>query len=478
MNRKTFAFLLLFVALVAVVYSPSTIGLGASINPLTSSTGGLSHFLSYLRGAGYRVEVANTTSQEMSILQGGASAYVLIGADEPLTAQEQQAIYRAYRAGTLSIVMAEGNTTNAPFVEDYFGGQVTGVAITDPASPFADQMQFYTTMDLGGTVTQAFFDVASPLVITGNALTPVARSPPQSTIPGSQSPAPEVVAAVAQDQAGGRAFFVTNAAPFTNALMLPTPGATGAPNDTSMVASIMRWAVPAGTNRTVLVDNSHYHPTLPPISLGVPVGYLGLLLLDGLVSAIFSPFGLASSLFSKGGSFLGIPSFVFSLVFALIALWFIRRMLKRYFAMEKVVKDDQPVPSVEKQVVAESKARSDFLTLSRNRSFYLATCAQLYDVVDEVSVMEFSEGISSLTAQKLTPRVGEAEAVKAAKFLAELSRLNDYATGKGRFMLPPLLGWKRKVASLTNQAEELLNALGMSMKGEGAPKQLEYTLRR
>ena len=45
----------------------------------------------------------------------------------------------------------------------------------------------------------------------------------------------------------------------------------------------------------------------------------------------------------------------------------------------------------------------------------------------------------------------DAEAVKAAKFLAELSQLKDYATGKRRFLLPPLLGWKRKVASLATQ---------------------------
>jgi hypothetical protein len=474
MNKKTFASLLLLVALVAVIYSPSTIGLGASINPLTSSTGGLSHFISYLRGAGYRVEVANTSAQEASMLPG-ASGYVLIGADEPLPPQAQQAVYSAYRSGGLSIVMAEGNTTNAPFIEEYFGGDVTGAAISDPASPFADQMQFYTSMDLGGTTTVAFLDVASPLVISGGTLTPVAYSPPQSVVSGSQAPAREVVAAVAQDQAGGRAFFVTSASPFTNALMLPAGGAPGSPNDTSMVASIARWAFHAGG--TVLVDNSLYTPPRPSLSLGLPVGYLALLLLDGVVSAMVSPFGLASSFFS-GGTFFGIPGVVFSLVLALLALAFIRRTLKRYFASEKVVKDDQPIPSVERQVVAESKARSDFLTLSRSKSFYLATCAQLYDVIDEVSAMEFSGGVSSLTAQALATRVGEGEAAEAMKFLAELTRLNDYATGKRRFMLPPILGWKRRVAALTAQAESFLNALGMSMKGEGGPKQLEYALRR
>lgn len=411
------------------------------------------------------------------MLQGNASAYVLIGADTPLTPQEAQAAYSRYQAGSLSIVMAEGNTTNAPFIESYFGGNVTGSVITDPASAFTDQRQFYAPMDLGGTVTETFFDVASPLVITGTALSPAASSSSLSTVSGSQTTGARVVAAVAQNSAGGRAFFITNAAPFTNSLMLPT-GTTGGPNDTTSVAGIMTWALPAGGGETVLVDNSHYNPPLPTPSLGLPVGFLGLIILEGLVSAISTPLGLATSFFAGNGTIFGIPSFVFSLVIALITLAFVRRLLKRYIAMEKVVKDDQPVPSVEMQVVAQSKETSDFLTLSRSKSFYLATCAQLYDVVDEVSTMEFSGGISSLTAATLAPRVGEAEAERTAKFVAELTRLNDYATGKRRFVLPPLLGWKRKVSTLTSQAEAFLNALGMSMTGEGESKQLEYALRR
>ena len=142
---------------------------------MTSSTAGLSHLVSYLRSSGYQVEIANASAQESTMLGGNPSLYVLIGADEPLTAPEQQTIYSRYQTGNMSIIMAEGNKTNAPFIANYFGGAVTGDVITDYSSTFANQREFYVPLNHGGAIANTLIDVASPLVIHGS-LTPGAVS--------------------------------------------------------------------------------------------------------------------------------------------------------------------------------------------------------------------------------------------------------------------------------------------------------------
>jgi len=122
MKLRQFVEILGVVALVAVIYSPSTIGLSASpagdggTGPTDTSSSGTSMFLSYLQQSGYHVKVANTTQEADASLGGQQKlVYVLIGADTNLTNSEVQRFKSGYDAGRFSALVAEGNTTNEAF---------------------------------------------------------------------------------------------------------------------------------------------------------------------------------------------------------------------------------------------------------------------------------------------------------------------------------------------------------------------------
>ncbi len=87
--------------------------------------------------------------------------------------------------------------------------------------------------------------------------------------------------------------------------------------------------------------------------------------------------------------------------------------------------------------------------MSRNGSFYVATCAQLYEVVDDISKMEFGEGLATLTPDRLSARTGQSLAVTAGflKELMELMKTYAFATSGKRFLYPPVFSWKRKTRS-------------------------------
>lgn len=166
------------------------------------------------------------------------------------------------------------------------------------------------------------------------------------------------------------------------------------------------------------------------------------------------------------------------LIAAFIVLLFIRNRIKAWFAREKPVKDDQPLPLIEKNVVSQSKQRIDFVTLSRDKSFYVATLAQLYEAIDDVAKLELGSDIKELTLATLTTRLGTEKAMRAYKSLRELSRYSDYANNKQRILFPPGLSWKRKVRSMTLWAEQFLNDLGLTMSGKAGGQQMEYALKR
>ena len=92
---------------------------------------------------------------------------------------------------------------------------------------------------------------------------------------------------------------------------------------------------------------------------------------------------------------------------AMLILLSVYGAVRRWFAPELKGKDDQPVPSVERSIVAESQSRIDFLTTSRNKSFYVATLARLYEVFDDIMTKEFGFGVSSVSLEELQTRFGE-----------------------------------------------------------------------
>jgi len=476
MKLRQFLPVIGLVALVAVIYSPSTLGVSASAGgagdggtgPYDTSGSGTSMFLSYLHATGYHVVVANNTQELQAALNGGQkAAYFLIGPDYPLTAPERTVLEQGYLDGDVSFLIAEGNTSNTSLLNSTFGAFVSGNPIVEPVSGFIDHRVFTVELALGGRTEAGVIDIASPITLyTNSTLRPVASTSQESYDSGNQSAGRRTVVAAGTSAAGSRAVLLTDSAPFTNFLFNYTE--PGIVNEKDFVASMVSWVAP-DKNTTIVFENAHYAGPKPPkFEVGLPIGPLVTYALEQDLSSLnsyYSSFPSSVSSFLSGFGLPVSPGAATAIV-AVILLMSVYGAITRWFAPEKRGKDDQPQPSVERSIVAESKARTDFLQTSRSKGVYVATLAQLYDNLDSVLLGEFGAGISTLEERALAARIGADEAAKAKKLFVKLTKFRDYASGKRRFLFPPVLRWRALTAKTTSQAEAFLNKLGMSITGE------------
>lgn len=460
------------VALVAVIYSPSTIGFSASPGgdggtaPTDTSASGTSIFLAYLHQSGYEVIVANTSQEVVTNLQDHVKlVYALIGADYELPTEEVQAFQFGYGHGDFSALIAEGNITNAELVAT-FEARVGPHAIVDPASTFQDDQVFTVNLALGSATTPGVDDIAAPLLIEpGSPLHPVAVTPPSSYVVGNSTTGPRTVIGAGTTESGARALVITDSAPFTNSLFNYTQGGV---DEKAFVAAMVSYVDP-GKAAPILLDASHYAGPKPPsFQMGLPVGPLVVYAIEQSLTSLN---GYYASFPSQVSGFLGGFGIHVSLglataIVALIILLSVYGAVTRWFAPEKKGKDDQPQPSVERTIVAESQSRTDFLETSRSKAGYVAALSQLYEVLDSIVLGEFGAGISSVDEGALAAKVGADEAARAKELFLTLSKFHDYATGEKRFLFPPVLRWRALTARTTSEAEGFLNRLGMSIAGE------------
>jgi hypothetical protein len=490
MKLRQFVEILGVVALVAVIYSPSTIGFSASpagdggTGPTDTSSSGTSLFVAYLHQAGYNVTVANTTDQVVAGFLGPQKlVYVLIGADTALSSLEVGYFQGGYNRGTLSALIAEGNTTN-PDVLATFGAQATGHAIVDPTSTFQDKRVF--TVDLSLRAPGAFsptnatgvIDIASPLLLKSSPLSPAATTSPSSYDLKNGTIGQRTVVAAGASSRGARAVVLTDSAPFTNFLFNYTQGDV---NEKAFVAAMLGYVDP-GKATPILFDASHYNGPKPPtFQAGLPVGPLVAYIMEQNLAGLNSYYASYPSQVSGflGGYGLHVSPGLASALVGLVILLSVYGAVTRWFAPEKKGKDDQPQPSVERTIVAESRARIDFLQTSRSKGGYVATLAQLYDVLDSIVVGEFGAGISSVEERALAEKIGADEARRAKKLFLSLSKFHDYASGERRFLFPPVLRWRALTARTTRDAEAFLNRLGITIAGEeeGSGQRVEHLMR-
>jgi hypothetical protein len=485
MKLLQFVEILGVVALVAVIYSPSTIGFSASpagdggTGPTDTSSSGTSMFVSYLHQAGYRVTVANTTDEVVASLLGQQKlVYVLVGADNALTPLEVQYFQFGYQHGTFSALMAEGNTTNQDLLAT-FRVAVTGGAIVDPTSTFQNKEVFtVNTFGLGEASATGVIDIASPVLLSSSSLSPAAVTSPSSYDLRNSTIGQRTVVAAGTSPSGSRAVVLTDSAPFTNFLFNYTRGAV---NEKAFVAAMLSYVDP-GKVTPILFDASHYAAPKPPkFQMGLPVGPLAAYAMEQSLSGLNSYYASFPSQVSGflGGYGIDVSPGLAAALVALILLLSVYGAVTRWFAPEKRGRDDQPQPSVERTIVAESRARMDFLQTSRSKGGYVATLAQLYDILDSIVVGEFGAGISAIEERVLAERIGADEARRAKRLFLSLSKFHDYASGQRRFLFPPVMRWRALTARTTRDAEAFLNRLGITIAGEeeGSGQRMEHLMR-
>ena len=478
---RTFLSLLGVVALVAVLYSPATIGGSIPISMgSTSATDtlqqGTSQFLAALQSSGYHVILANDTLSAISSVHGEKAAYFLIGADTPLSSAETQAIDSSYNNGSLSLLIAEGNRTNEEMISGLFNANVTGNAIFDPTSSFADNRVFTVTLDIGQNAS-GVIDIASPIVLHSSGLTPVATTSILSYDTANSTLGSRTVVAAGTNGAGSWALLITDSAPFTNFLMNYTSAGV---NEQNFVLSMVNWVTQSNKNTVIILDNSHYTtPSTPPIHFGVPVSPIIVSILE---SSLASSNQYYTSLPSQMQSLLQSHNIPVTLplailIAAVVILISIYGALTRWFATEKKQNDILPIPKVEQTIAAESRARTDFLQTARKKSFYVATLTQLYEVLDTIVTRELGAPIASVSQDKLVSVLGEKGAKDAIRLFARLSQIYAYSTGKKRFLFPPVLRWKALLSNITHDSEKFLNRLNITIMGNEEKNQIEYAFR-
>jgi hypothetical protein len=269
LKLRSFIYVMGFVALIAIIYSPSTIGVEAgsgvgTTSPADTSQAGASQFLSSLKQSGYHVVLVNDTQTEQRLLLNGSSVLMLLGADLQLSQGEVQSIRSRYQIGQLSILIAEGNTTNKAFLGTVYGATVSGAAIVDKSSPFKDQRVFPVTLKLGATPETGVIDIASPIQAnSGSVLRPAASSSPDSFDAQDSRLGARTVVATGTNAAGSRTVLITDSAPFTNSLF----GYNQSADEKGFVGSMVDWVTRSNKSQTVLYDNYHYRSAAPKFSL-------------------------------------------------------------------------------------------------------------------------------------------------------------------------------------------------------------------
>lgn len=481
MKLRSFLYLLGVVALVAVIYSPSTIGIGSgnsfgTTSPSNTTDVGTSKFLTFLRSSGYHVLVVNDSQSEQNQFTSKGAVLFLIGADLPLDSSELQSIQSRYNAGTLSLLVAEGNRTNEALIRTLFNADVSGAAIIDPTSPFRDKRVFTIMLNLGPSPTTGVIDIASPIRSASNVLVPAAITSNLSVDTQDQTVGPRTVVGIGNSR-GSRSLLITDSAPFSNYLFDYTDKA----DERAFVGSMVDWTTQSNKSVTILFDNFHYMSATPKFSLNLPVGPIVTYLLESQLQGLDSYYSASTSSGPNILQSFGIPisNSLLQVLLAIFVLFVAYGAVTKWFAPEKKGKDDQPLPNIERQIVAESRARVDFLKTSRNKSFYVATIARLYEIIDEITTKEFGTTASSMTPERLNQRLGAERGSDAIRLFADLRKIYEYAKGERRFILPPVIRWKSRVSSLTKRAERFLNEIGMTIAGEEESKrQVEYAIGR
>ena len=491
MSLKRFLGLLWIVVLLSILYAPAIKFPLGTIPTTPSSFTSMAPFVTYIQSK-YHVLIANNTDMLQKDLNlTGNKAYFLIGPDQghSLTKPETALIENQYRNGTLSLLISEGNSTNNSFLHSFFHAIVKGDVIfdrlkhpryalaQDPVTHEEDPRVFNVTGILGGEKLGGVIDIASPIILENSTrLWTVASSSlnstdasPYSSGVSNKTQAPRTVIAAGEAN-GSRIILISDSAPFSSVYGNRNLQEKLGINETAFAVALADWVVHSDPKTMIILDNVHYNP-LPSLDqrifISFPIGQIFALILT-----IFLQFSNATY-----SAFLAI-SRPFLLALALMTTWGLYGTLTKRYATERRGKDDEPLPVVEKTIVAESRERTDYLTTSRNKGFYVASLEQMYDVLDSLLVREFGTEISKLTPEQLNARFGPEQAVEVSELFTCLTRIAQYANGQKRFLFPPIFRWKRTTKKLTEQTEKMFNQLGLTMTGKVEKKQLAYKLRR
>lgn len=446
MKTRNFIALMVIIALIAVMYSPSSVRItseGFSTSPTSSGGSSTSLFLSYIKKEGYKVVLLNNSLQ-LSQIQGGI--YLLIGPDFALSSQDASFIQRMYDAGKISLLIAEGNSTNNSFLRSTFGAIVPGSAVIVPSSPFVDKRVYVASFQLGQKVVSGIIDISSYLVLERQVMHALFVTPVSSFDTSDDRPYPRIVIATSQNT-NSKALIIADSGPFTNSIINTT-----IMDEKGFALSLFEWVTGGDTSKTVYYDNYHYISKAPQFSFGLPVGPVFDYALSVAISNLnsyYQQFPLTIQGFTH------LSLFDSSLIAGTVVLISAYALVRRVLQKEKIEKDDMEPPQIEANVVSFSRVRLDFEELVKKKSFYAATAERLYQLLDEVSQKYLGLKLDEIPTKLNDKSIADE---KIVRFVRDLVKIHEYVTGRRRYVL--VFRWKRKIELLNAEAEIFLEKVG------------------
>ncbi|MFQ6134998.1 MAG: DUF4350 domain-containing protein, partial [Nitrososphaerales archaeon] len=427
MKFRRFFELLILVAIVAAIYAPpiqmaleSRLMSSATVSPSNLGWSGTSLFASLARDMGYRVVLTNSTIEDLRGVEGKA-LYVLMGPDQPLTAEEVSAVGSMMKSGELSILMAQGNMSNNHFFSSLLGFNITGRPIIDPASPFEDKRVTAAEVTLDGG-HRVLLNVASPMVKVGEGVNefhvePIGLTGEESYDVGNETRGARVVAVAINSEDGLSGIVVSDSGIFINSALNSTE-ISGARR---LAAEAIDQLTRGDKQTTIVIDDAHYDKlgTGPQIPFTLPP--LGMLLAIFMISYL-------KTFNQTYDAFLASTPFSMLLLLSGLALVGTYFGLRRWMGRQPVGVDTPDMPIIESERLVESTSRVEIATLKTSGRFYLDTLARLYYVLDELVKREFGVSIDSVdgeAAGRITDRIGRENFERLIKTARDLGKIRE-----------------------------------------------------
>ncbi len=481
MKFGRFSELLIIVALVAAIYAPpiqlaaqDQFGSASAVRPLNTDWGGTSFFVAQAKEMGYQVVYSNSTIDDLMEVKGKA-LYVLMGPDSALTNQEQTLIESKILSNDLTLLIAEGNQTNNKFLSRLFGINITGNPIIDPDSVFQDKRVLFATVQLNGS-HQVEINVASPIVQAGESVDgfnakPIGFTGRQSFDTDDSRAGSRVVAATIDRNGATDGIIFSDSGIFINAVLNSTENR----DEQRLAANVIERLTQGDRKTTILIDNSHYEKNGAAIPFNIPpIGMLVAVFLTSYLETFNQTYDtfLAST---------PVPLLLLIGISTLAGTYF---GLKRWMGRQPIGNDAPKIPIIESTRLIENSSKMAITNLKVNGRFYLDTLDKLYYVLDDLVKREFGASLEQIGFDEadwsISDRIGWDNQQRLVRIARDLSKVRDKAEGRRRFLMPPVLGWRRKFSQITAETDKVLKAMGTYLvDSEGKEvRGIEYNLRK
>ncbi|MEE9586004.1 MAG: DUF4350 domain-containing protein [Nitrososphaerales archaeon] len=377
MKFRRFFELLVLVAIVAAIYAPpiqlaieAQVAASATVSPSNRGWSGTSLFASLARDSGYRVILANYTIENLRNVEGRA-LYVLLGPDQPLTSDEVSAIGSMMKSGELSILMAQGNTSNNHFFNSLFGFNITGSPIIDPDSPFEDKRVTTARVTLDGG-HDVLLNIASPIIRTGEGaeefyVEPIGFTGEESYDAADETRGSRVVAVAINSEDRLNGIVISDSGIFINSALNSTE-TTGSHRFAEEALDLL---TEGDKQTTIVIDDAHYDKLGTGLEIPFTLPPLGMMLAIFMISFL-ETFNETYDAFLASTPF---PMLLLMGGFTLVGTYF---GLRRWMGRQPGGVDTPDMPVIESERLVESTSRVKIATLQTRGRFYLDTLVRLY----------------------------------------------------------------------------------------------------